>query len=328
MDNRLIVSHSPHVHGSESTKRTMIDVLIALAPALIVSAWIFGLNVLLITAVSVVSCVVFEYLIQRFLIKGPLTINNFSAVVTGVLLAFNLPAGIPLWMVAIGALVAIGVGKMTFGGLGKNPFNPALVGRVFLLLSFPVAMTAFPEIDAVSGATPLTAMKAAMAAGQPLSEAMGMFTWQDMLIGFKSGSFGEVSAAALILGGIYLLIRKVISWHIPVAVLGSMAVFTGILWGVNPDAYMSPLFHLLTGGAILGAFFMATDYSTSPMTKKGMILFGIGIGVITILIRNWGSYPEGMSFAILIMNAFVPLIDKYMKPKRFGYVKAKKVKKS
>lgn len=322
MDKRLVVSPSPHVHGRESAQRIMIDVLIALAPALLVSAWVFGPRVILITAVSVACCVLFEYLIQRFLIKGPVTVNDFSAVVTGVLLAYNLPAGIPLWIVAIGALVAIGVGKMTFGGLGRNPFNPALVGRVFLLISFPVAMTAFPPLaDAVSGATPLTAMKAAMSGGAPLAEAMGMFTWQDMLAGFKGGSFGEVSAAALLLGGVYLLIRRVISWHIPVAVLGSMAVFTGILWWIDPDAYMSPLFHILAGGAVLGAVYMATDYSTSPMTKKGMAIFGIGIGVITVLIRNWGAYPEGMSFAILIMNAFVPLIDKYITPKRFGAVK-------
>ncbi len=323
--NKLIVSPSPHVYGHESTRRIMLDVLIALAPALIVSAWIFGLNVLLVTVVSVASCLLFEYLIQRYLIKGPTTINNLSAVVTGVLLAFNLPAGIPLWIVAVGALVAIGVGKMTFGGLGKNPFNPALVGRVFLLLSFPVAMTTFPgALDAVSGATPLGALKAAIHGGGSIADIMEIYSWNDLLIGIKGGSFGEVSALALLAGGVYLLIRRVISWQIPVAVLGSMAIFTGILWGIAPDTYMSPLFHLLTGGAILGAVYMATDYSTSPMTTKGMILFGVMIGVITILIRVWGAYPEGMSFAILIMNAFVPLIDKYMKPKRFGVVKAKK----
>lgn len=328
MDNRLIVSPSPHVHGTESTQRVMIDVLIALAPALIVSTLVFGWMVLFYTAVSVASCVLFEYLIQRYLIKGTLTVNNYSAVVTGVLLAFNMPMlGSNWWIIIIGALVAIGVGKMTFGGLGKNPFNPALVGRVFLLLSFPVAMTVFPNVDhslvsdSVTSATPLSAMQAAMATGKPLSEAMAMFTWQDMLLGLKNGSFGEVSALALLLGGIYLLYRKVITWHIPVAVLGSMAIFAAILWGINPDGYMSPVFHVLTGGAILGAVFMATDYSTSPMTPKGMMLFGAGIGIITILIRNWGAYPEGMSFAILIMNAFVPLIDKYITPKRFGAAK-------
>lgn len=300
----------------------MIDVLIALMPALAVSTWVFGVNVLVITGVSVACCILFEYLIQRFMLKGPLTINNFSAAVTGVLLAFNLPVGLPLWMVAIGALVAIGIGKMTFGGLGKNPFNPALVGRVFLLLSFPVAMNTFPALaDSATGATPLTAAKEALMAGQSVSEVMAGFSHENFLIGFKSGSFGEVSAVALLLGFVWLLIRKVITWHIPVYVLGSMALFTGILWGINPEAYMSPMFHLLTGGAILGAIYMATDYSTSPMTRKGMFIYGVGIGVITILIRVWGSYPEGMSFAILIMNAFVPLIDKYVKPRRFGTAK-------
>lgn len=238
------------------------------------------------------------------------------------LLAFNLPSSIPLWMVAVGALVSIGVGKMTFGGLGKNPFNPALVGRVFMLLSFPVAMTTFPEVaDAATGATPLSAMKGALASGMTVPEAMRMFSYQDLLVGFKSGSFGEVSAVALLLGFVWLLVRRVITWRIPVYVLGTMALFTGILWAVNPDQYMSPVFHLLTGGALLGAIFMATDYVTSPMTNRGMLLYGIGIGAITVLIRIWGQYPEGMSFAILIMNAFVPLIDKYVKPRRFGAVR-------
>ena len=298
----------------------MLDVVIALLPALAMSIWVFGIGVLIVTAFSVACCVLFEYLIQKFLIKGPFTINNWSAVVTGILLAFNLPVTIPLWMVAVGALIAIGVGKMTFGGLGNNPFNPALVGRVFMLLSFPVAMTTFP-VDAVTGATPLSAVKEAIAAGLPVSDILATIKYSDMLLGFKSGSFGEVSALALIAGFVWMLCRRVISWHIPVCVLGSMAVFSGILWAVNPNIYMSPMFHLLSGGAMLGAIFMATDYVTSPMTHKGMIIYGIGIGVITILIRVWGQYPEGMSFAILIMNAFVPLIDKYIAPRRFGSAK-------
>lgn len=322
MDKNLIVSPSPHVHGQQTTSRLMLDVVIALLPALAVSTWVFGFSVLLVTCTSVACCVVFEYLIQRFLLRGPLTVNNWSAVVTGMLLAFNLPSSIPLWMVAVGALVSIGVGKMTFGGLGKNPFNPALVGRVFMLLSFPVAMTTFPEVvDAATGATPLSAMKGALASGMTVPEAMRMFSYQDLLVGFKSGSFGEVSAVALLLGFVWLLVRRVITWRIPVYVLGTMALFTGILWAVNPDQYMSPVFHLLTGGALLGAIFMATDYVTSPMTNRGMLLYGIGIGAITVLIRIWGQYPEGMSFAILIMNAFVPLIDKYVKPRRFGAVR-------
>lgn len=303
----------------------MLDVVIALLPALAVSTWVFGFDVLVVTAVSVGCCVIFEYIIQRFLLHGPLTVNNWSAVVTGMLLAFNVPSSIPLWMVATGALIAIGVGKMTFGGLGKNPFNPALVGRVFMLLSFPVAMTTFPALaDAATGATPLSAMKEALASGMTAPEAMQMFSYRDLLVGFKSGSFGEVSAIALILGFAWLLVRKVITWRIPVYVLGTMALFTGILWGADPDLYFSPVFHILTGGALLGSIFMATDYVTSPMTGKGMLVFGIGIGVITVLIRIWGQYPEGMSFAILIMNAFVPLIDKYIKPRRFGAVKKAK----
>lgn len=327
MNKKLVVSPSPHVHGSLTTPRVMLDVVLALLPALAVSTWVFGWRVLCVTFVSVACCVVFEYLIQRFMLKGPLTINNWSAVVTGMLLAFNLPVSIPLWMVAVGALVAIGVGKMTFGGLGKNPFNPALVGRVFMLFSFPVAMTTFPQLaDAATGATPLSAIKGALASGMTVPEALAAvkLNYSDLLVGFKSGSFGEVSAIALIIGCVWLLVRRVITWHIPVYVLGTIIIFTGILWGVNPDAYMSPLFHVLTGGALLGAIFMATDYVTSPMTHVGMLIYSIGIGVITVLIRIWGQYPEGMSFAILIMNSVVPLIDKYVRPRRFGVVRKAK----
>ena len=321
MEKKLIVSPSPHVHGEQSTARLMLDVVIALLPALIVSTWVFGGRVLAVTAVSVLACVAFEYLIQRFLLRGPLTVTNWSAVVTGLLLAFNLPVSISLWMVAVGAAVAIGVGKMTFGGLGKNPFNPALVGRVFLLLSFPVAMTTFPAVDAATGATPLSAVKGMLASGMSVPEVMRMVEWSDLWLGFRSGSFGEVSALALLLGFVWLLYRRVITWHIPVAVLGSVAVFTGVLWLCAPDRFMGPLFHLLTGGVLLGAIYMATDYVTSPMTARGMVIYGIGIGVITVLIRLWGQYPEGMSFAILIMNAFVPLIDKYVRLRRFGAIK-------
>lgn len=326
MDNKLIVAPSPHVHGCESTSRIMRDVLIALAPALVVSVIVFGWTTLLVTCVSVLSCVLFEYLIQKYLIKGPSTVGNLSAAVTGVLLAFNLPVTIPLWIVVIGALVAIGIGKMTFGGIGKNPFNPALVGRVFLLISFPVQMTskAFAVdkfADACSGATPLAFIKEGLKSGTPMSELVAQIDYQDLLLGFKAGSLGEVAALLLLVGFAYLLIRKVITWHIPVAVLGSMAVFSGILFAIDPQSYMSPLFHLLTGGAILGAVYMATDYSTSPMTAKGMIWYGIGIGVITMLIRTWGAYPEGMSFAILIMNCVACLLNKYIKPRRFGVKK-------
>lgn len=319
MENKLIISPAPHVHGPNKTQNLMMYVLIALIPALVVSTVVYGVRVLALTLFSVCCCMLFEWLIQRYMLRGKLTINNLSAAVTGVLLAFNLPVNIPLWMVAIGALVAIGVAKMTFGGLGKNIFNPALVGRVFMLIAFPVAMTTFPEAaDAISGATPLTMAKEALKNGVPVAEVMQSVSVKDMFIGIESGSIGEISALALLIGGLYLLWRRVITWHIPVAVLGSMAIFSLITWLIAPEAYMSPLFHLMGGGAMLGAWFMATDYVTSPMTPKGSIIFGVGVGVITMLVRLWGAYPEGMSFAILIMNALVPLIDKYVLPKRFG----------
>lgn len=322
MANNFIVAPAPHMHSSESTKSLMRDVLIALIPALVVSTVVYGLDVLKVTAIAVMSCVLIEYLIQRYLIGGPMTVGNLSAVITGVLLAFNLPANIPWWIVVVGSLVAIGVGKMTFGGLGRNPFNPALVGRVFLLIAYPVQMTSFPMptankfVDTFSGATPLAAIKAG---GDVASVDL-----LNMLGGVMSGSLGEIAAAALLVGGIYMIWRKVITWHIPVAVLGSMALFAAIValfdGGLSSLIYELPAFHLLAGGAMLGAIFMATDYVTSPMTHKGMLIYGVGIGVITMIIRLWGAYPEGMSFAILIMNAVTPLINKYVKPKRFGVI--------
>lgn len=322
--NKLVISPSPHIHGGDSTQRLMLDVLIALIPAFIVSVIIYGYHSLVITAVAVVSCVLFEYLIQRFLLKGRTTICDYSAVLTGVLLAFNLPATLPVWLVILGSLVAVGVGKMSFGGLGRNLFNPALVGRVFLLISFPVAMTTFttPDgVDGMSGATPLAFVKEALKSGKSVSEIMPDISYTDMLIGFKAGSMGEIAALALLLGFAYLLYRKVITWHIPVYVLGTMALFSGLLWGIDPQKYMSPLFQILSGGAILGAVYMATDYVTSPMNTRAMAVYGVGIGVITILIRVWGAYPEGISFAIIIMNSVVPLLNKYIKPRRFGVAK-------
>ena len=311
MANKLIVAPAPHVQSAQSTASIMRDVIVALMPALVVSTVVFGMDVL--------RCVAFEYLIQRFLVRGPLTVSNGSAAVTGVLLAFNLPASIPWWIVVIGAFVAIAIGKMTFGGLGKNPFNPALVGRVFLLIAYPVQMTSFPmpvngAFDALSGATPLAAVKHGAAA-----DVVGV---QELLLGNMPGSLGEVAALALLAGFAYLLWRRVIRWHVPVTVLATMAVFAFVYAlgkGMTGAAlWQLPLFHVLAGGAILGAVFMATDYSTSPMTVRGGVIFAAGIGVITMLIRLWGAYPEGMSFAILIMNACVPLINKYVKPKRFG----------
>ena len=315
MATRLFAAPSPHIHGGESTKRIMLDVVLALMPALAVSTYVLGLRVLFITAVSVVSCVAFEYLIARFLLKRQATVGDLSAVVTGVLLAFNLPAGIPWWIVVIGALIAIGIGKMTYGGLGTNPFNPALTGRIFLLMAYPVEMTDWTTSipDSLSGSTMLAEVKYNPALASELN-----FT--EMFGGYMNGSMGEISALALILGGLYLLWRKVITWHIPVSILLTMALFAmGYAIGFGGSLiYELPLLHLLAGGALLGAIYMATDYSTSPMTHKGMIIYGVGIGVITMVIRLWGAYPEGMSFAIFIMNAATPLINKYCKPKRFG----------
>jgi electron transport complex protein RnfD len=305
----------------------MYDVIIALIPAFLVSLYVFGINALIVTAAAVVSCLLFEYLIQRYLLKTNVTIADGSALITGILLAFNLPAGIPVWMVVIGSLVAIGIAKLSFGGLGYNIFNPALVGRVFLLVSFPVQMTLWPTavennmsvVDAVTGATTLGLIKEGVQFGETMSSiAPTLPPLSDMLLGITSGSLGEMSALALILGGAFLMVRKVISWHIPVTVLGTIGVLTGVFWWINPEQYANPLIHLLSGGAIIGAFYMATDLVTSPVTKKGMVIFALGIGAITVVIRLFGSYPEGISFAILIMNALVPLINTYFKPRRFG----------
>lgn len=321
-----IVSPSPHLHGGDSTQRIMATVVITLLPALAFSVFIYGMSAIMVTLIAIVSCMAFEFIIGKWLLGRGNTLGDWSAVLTGLLLAFNLPATISPWLVVLGALVAIGVGKMSFGGLGRNLFNPALVGRVFLLISFPVQMTMFPDtpgVDSITGATPLAYVKEALSQGKALSDILPTNYLQDLLFGFKDGSLGEIGGVLLILGGVVLLLRKIITWHIPVAVLGSMALFASVLWMVDPSQYVNPMFHLFTGGALLGAIYMATDYVTSPMSHRGMLIYGIGIGVITILIRVWGAYPEGISFAILIMNACVPLINMYVKPKRFGSVKAK-----
>ena len=327
MSNLLNVSPSPHLHGKESTQKLMLNVVLALVPAFITSVFYFGTGAVIVTATSVVSCILFEYLIQRFILKKPLSITDGSALVTGILLAFNLPSNIPVLIVVIGSFVSIAVAKMTFGGLGNNPFNPALVGRVFMLISFPVQMTSWPVpkgfgtgyLDAVTGATPLAVIKEGLKNGEPLLQLMDKIpTPLQMFLGNMGGSMGEVAAIALISGFVYLLWKKVITWHIPVSIIGTMTIFTSILWLVNPEKNADPGFHILAGGVLLGAIFMATDYVTSPMNPKSMIIYGIGIGVITVVIRVWGVYPEGVSFAILIMNAFVPLMNAYIKPKRFG----------
>jgi len=305
----------------------MAKVIAALMPAFIVGAYVFGIRAIAVTAVAVVSAVGFEFLIQKFILKVPVSVTDGSAVITGILLAFNLPSAIPLWMVIIGSLVAIGIGKMAFGGLGKNPFNPALVGRIFLLISFPVSMTSWPKpllhrlawTDGITAATPLGIFKEAARAGQTFSDILPqMPTYWDLFMGKMGGCIGEISALALLLGGAYLLWQRVITWHIPVSMIGSIFILTGIAWMIHPGQYPDPVFQILTGGVMLGAIFMATDYVTSPMTGKGMLIFGAGIGLITVAIRLFGAYPEGVSFAILIMNAFVPLINRLCKPHRFG----------
>ena len=329
MATRLFAAPSPHIHGGEKTRRIMLDVILALVPALAVSTYVLGWRVLFITGVAVAGCVVFEYLISRLLLKRGSTIGDLSAIVTGVLLAFNLPMGIPWWIVLIGALVAIGIGKMTFGGLGCNPFNPALTGRIFLLIAYPVQMTDWTTNvpDALSGSTMLAEVKnTTYSNGSVVLGEMSLdgINFMGMFGGNMNGSMGEIASLALILGGLYLLWRKVITWHIPVAVLGTMALFAlCVALGIGGGAmcYELPLFHILAGGALLGAIFMATDYSTSPMTHKGMLIYGVGIGLLTMIIRLWGAYPEGMSFAIFIMNAATPLINKYFRPKRFGVKK-------
>ena len=317
--DKLLVSPSPHLHTKTSTKSLMRDVVIAMMPAVIVSVLCYGWSELLVLGVSVASCVLLEYLITKYMLNKPCTVGDMSAVVTGILLALNLPASTPWWVVFIGAVVAIGVAKMTFGGLGQNLFTPAIVGRVFLLISFPTYMTnwAKPQgfignFDAYTGATPLgLAKEGGMAAIEHLDYA-------DMLFVNIGGSAGELSAIALILGFIYLLARRVIRPYITLSIIATVAVFSGIFWAINPAEYTDPLFNILTGGLLLGSIFMATDYVTSPMSNMGGVVFGVGIGIITMLIRYFGAYPEGVSFAILIMNSVVPLINKWFHAKKYG----------
>ena len=330
MENKFIVSLSPHVHSGDSVRKNMYGVLIALVPAFIMSMVFFGLGALIVTATSVAACVFFEWAIVKFLMKkDTCTVCDGSAIITGVLLAFNLPSNLPIWIIIIGALFAIGVGKMSFGGLGNNPFNPALLGRVFLLLSFPVQMTTWPVVgqlatyaDATTGATPLALVSQAFHGDTSALQQLPS-VWE-LFIGNNGGSLGEVSAVALLLGLAYMLWKKIISWHIPVSIIATVAIFAYILHMADPTKYADGLTHIFTGGLMLGAIFMATDYATSPMTHKGMLIYGVCIGLLTVIIRVFGAYPEGMSFAILIMNAFTPLINNYCKPKRFGEVAKKK----
>jgi len=330
----LVVSSSPHTHSGASVRRIMLDVVLAMLPAVAVSLWLFGLDALRLLTVCVAACVLFEYAARKIM-KRDAGIGDLSAVVTGILLAFNLPPGLPSWMAVIGCFAAIVIAKQVFGGIGYNPFNPALVGRAALLASFPVQMTTWAApsrlsaaleparntLDAMTMATPLGWTKTSLAAGSQLPIGMnGGVAW-DFLAGFKPGCIGEVSGLALLLGAAYLFYRRCIYWQVPAFFIGAVVLFSGALWLDDPAHNMPPLFHVLSGGVILGAFFMATDMVTSPVTKTGMVIFGAGCGALTVLIRKWGGYPEGVSFAILIMNSLTPLINRGTKPRIFGHAK-------
>jgi len=318
--NKLLVSPSPHIHSVDSTDRLMRDVIIALCPALIVSILFYGWRELLLDFTTIAACVAIEWAICRFLMKKGSLFNAYSAALTGLLLALNLPSSTPVWIALVGSLFAIGVVKMTFGGLGQNVFNPAMAGRVFLLISFPAAMTNWAAVstgfihssDAVTGATLLGIYKEGGV--EAIKAACGV----NALFFNIGGSAGEISIIALLAGFVYLLARKVIRPYITLSIWATVALFSLTFYLIDPSTYTGPLFNLCTGGLMLGSIFMATDYVTSPMSDKGGIIFGCGIGLLTMLIRYFGSYPEGMSFAILIMNAFVPLINKFCHQKKYG----------
>jgi electron transport complex protein RnfD len=320
---RFLVSSSPHIHDGKRVVDIMRLVIVALMPATLFSVYLFGLAALLTIVISVGSAVLFEAAWQR-LVRKPVTVNNLSAALTGLLLALNLPATSPWWMIIVGNFFAIVITKQFYGGLGYNIFNPALVGRVVLLIAFPVHMTAkwvtagAWGAGAVTTATPLGRARMALLSTGRLDVHLTRQEVYDLLLGFRAGSLGEVSVVLLVLGGVFLIAKKVISWHIPVSFIASVWVLTGIFHYVNPARFADPSFHVITGGLFLGAIFMATDYVTSPISPGGKLIFGVGCGVVTVVIRLFGAYPEGVSFAILLMNAFTPLIDRYVKPAVFG----------
>ena len=302
----------------------MTDVLIALLPAVLCSFIFYGWNQILLMFVSVATCVLLEWAVTKYLMKKPSTIGDMSAVITGVLLALNVPYTTPWWVIFIGAVFAVGVAKLSFGGLGQNIWNPAIAGRVFLLVSFPTYMTTWSApkglfgVDAVTGATPLGVIKEGLLQGSSVPELIGSFSYKDLLFANIGGSAGEVCALALLAGFVYLCVRKVIKPWITLSIFATVALTSLIFWGINPARFTDPLFNLLTGGLILGACFMATDYVTSPMSAWGGVIFGVGIGFLTMMIRYFGSYPEGVSFAILIMNSVVPLLNMWFKQKKYG----------
>lgn len=317
----FLVSSSPHMHSGESITKIMWSVVAALAPAVIAAVVYFGMHAVNVLVITTISCMVFEALFQ-WMRKSKIRVTDGSAVITGVLLALNLPPSSPWWMCIVGAFIAIGIAKELYGGIGYNPFNPALVARVALLISFPTEMTSWtPTLwvaDATTTATPLGAIKEHIL----LDGTTGLqFTWDyfwQLMVGNVMGSLGETSVLALLLGGLFLLWRGYINWRVPVSFIGTVFLFTGVAFLFNPTGVASPVFHVVSGGLIIGAFFMATDMVTSPVTLKGMWIFGIGCGILTSVIRLWGGYPEGVSFAILIMNAAVPLLDRYFRPAVFG----------
>jgi electron transport complex protein RnfD len=316
---RLVVSNSPHIHGNDSISKVMAEVLIALLPAALAAVWFFGLHALRVMALCTLGCIAVEEIWNKCA-KRPSSWKDGSAVVTGLLLAMNLSAGAPWWICILGSLLAIGLGKQIFGGLGYNPFNPALVARVALLIGFPQLMTswvapqpgAWTALDAMTGATPLGASGAAVA------------TLKDLFIGNVGGCLGETSALALLIGGAFLIVRKRIKWQVPAAFIATVALISGLVHHVNPALTPPAIYHVFAGGLMIGAFFMATDMVTSPMTVNGALIFGVGCGLITSVIRIWGGYPEGVSFSILFMNALTPLIDRYTIGKPFGYIRIKK----
>ena len=322
--SKLIVSPSPHIHSKDSTKSLMLDVVIALIPAVICSVVFYGWQELLVLGVSVASCVLLEWAITKYMLKKPSTVGDFSAVITGILLALNVPYTTPWWVMVIGSIVAVGVAKMTFGGIGQNIWNPALVGRVFLLVSFPTYMTTWNQpqglfgVDAVSGPTPLGAIQEGLMQGSSVQELTSAYNYSDLLFANIGGSAGEVCALALLAGFVYLCVRRVIKPWITLSIFATVALTSLIFWSIDPSRFTDPLFNLLTGGLILGACFMATDYVTSPMSLWGGVVFGVGIGFLTMMIRYFGSYPEGVSFAILIMNSVVPLLNMWFHQKKFG----------
>lgn len=322
----LKVSTAPHIYSPVNTVSIMRDVIIALLPAGLAALAFFGLNALITIVTSVAGCVAMEYLACRYLLKVKSSAQDLSAVVTGLLLAYNLPCNMPVWMTLIGCFASIIIAKVAFGGIGKNLFNPALIGRVFLFVSFPVQMTSwvkpqlfdFMNIDVTTAATPLGILKHADVSTSATKLSATLPNYWDMFIGNIGGSMGEVSSLALLLGLFWLLWRRIITWHIPFYYISTFFMLNAVFWLITGNAAVEPVTQLLSGGLFLGAFFMATDYTTSPMSKNGKIAFAVGCGILTFVIRHYSAYPEGVSFAILIMNAFVPLIDKAFKPRIFG----------